>query len=232
MFKRTAVIVGILVVTCFVPVASSFASTLWYNGDFNFADGLANEINTWVTQANVYDDFIVGGTGWTVNSLWSNNLMNFAGVTQALWEIRSGVSNGNGGTVIASGTTSASQTATGRSAFGYDEYTILVSGLNLTLNPGTYWLTVAPIGVGAELDRSFNSTTSGLNAVGTPTGNNLNAFFDSSYFGYTFYPTTWTSGSMTDFSMGIAGSVIPEPATMSLLGMGLLGLFGLKRKKT
>jgi hypothetical protein len=33
--------------------------SLWYNGDFNFVDGLANERNTIVSQAAVYDDFNV-----------------------------------------------------------------------------------------------------------------------------------------------------------------------------
>ena len=35
------------------------AATLWYNGDFDGVTGLANEINTSITQAAVYDNFIV-----------------------------------------------------------------------------------------------------------------------------------------------------------------------------
>ena len=31
--------------------------SLWYNGDWNFIGSLANERNTGVTQAAVYDDF-------------------------------------------------------------------------------------------------------------------------------------------------------------------------------
>jgi len=212
-------------------VAPAQAEVLWYNGDFDGLNGLANEINSQVSQANVYDDFVVSGGNWLVDAVWSNNIMSFTGVSQALWEIRSGVSSGNGGTLIASGTDTATQTATGNSGFGYDEYMIKVSGLNVSLAPGTYWLTVAPIGAGSG--RSFNTTTNGLFAVGEPSGDNDNSFFNSSYFGNNFTQNYLEQGK-SNFSMGIEGSTenspIPEPGSLMLLGTGLLGLLGLRKK--
>ena len=73
-------------------------------------------------------------------------------------------------------------TATGRSGFGFTEFTVEVTGLSVHLDPGTYFLNVTPIG---DLDRqrSFDSTTSGANCVGTPCGDNQNAFWDSNFFG-------------------------------------------------
>src|SRR5207249_11154773 len=50
---------------------------LWYNGDFNGVNGLANEDNTSLGSgqfASVYDDFIVTGGGWSVTAVFSDNL--------------------------------------------------------------------------------------------------------------------------------------------------------------
>ena len=207
---------------------SAQATTLWYNGDFDGVSGRANEINTLVSNAYyIYDDFTVGeGKVWNIDTIWSNNLMDFTGVTQSTWSIGTGVFQGNGGTVVASGTSAATQTATGRSGYGFNEYNIQVSGLNINLGAGNYWLSVTPIGFGSG--RSFNSTTSGLNAVGTPAGNNDNSFWNSSYFGTNF------QAQNTDYSMGIAGIVkpVPEPAsTLGLLALGAMGAGSMLKRK-
>ena len=188
---------------------------LWYNGDFDGVNGLANERNTSLGSgqyASVYDDFIVpAGPGWDVGSVFSNNLEN-TNVTGATWEIRQGISEGNGGTLIASGTTvTPVVTPTGRSGFGFTEFMVEVTGLSVHLPPGTYWLNVTVTG---DLSgRSFDSTTVGANCVGTPCGNNQNAFFDSNFFGVVFGPTS-DQGQPTDFSMGITtggGGGTPTP---------------------
>ena len=221
-----------------LSVSPLFAGTLWYNGDFDGRNGLANEINTQVTQSNIYDDFIVpAGQTWVVNSVWSDDLMSTT-VSSAEWEIRSGVSAGNGGTLIASGTNAATQVATGRSGFGFTEYQVTVSGLTgITLGPGKYWLTVAPVDSGSG--RSFNSTTSGANCVGMPCGNDGDSFWNSSFFGENFGPTTDGLGAGTwDFSMGIAGSLktngVPEPGSLGLcfgaLGLAVVG--AIRRRRT
>jgi hypothetical protein len=186
------------------------ANALWYNGDFDGRNGLANEANLLVSDARTYDNFIVPtGSTWDVLGVFSHDLMDYTATT-ANWEIRSGVSVGNGGTLVASGANSpATQTATGNSGFGYLEYEIAVSGLNIVLPAGEYWLNVTPIGTG--FGQSFVSTTSGANAIGLPMGNDGNGFFDSTYFGYHFAdpqdpgllgPGTW------DFSMGVRGNAM------------------------
>src|SRR5262249_24755859 len=141
--------------------------------------------------------------GWTLTSVFSDNLAN-TNITGATWEIRQGISEGNGGTLIASGsTTTPLVTPTGRSGFGFTEFMVEVTGLNVSLSPGTYWLNVTV--VGDLTGRSFDSTTSGANCVGTPCGNNLNAFFNSNFFGANFTSTS-NQGQPTDFSMGVDGT--------------------------
>ena len=80
---------------------------LWYNGDFNQLNGLANGDN-WDGSggyARVYDDFFVNDpNGWDVTGVFSDNLST-TNITGAYWEIRQGISAGNGGTLIASGMT-------------------------------------------------------------------------------------------------------------------------------
>ena len=209
-------------------IAQAPPGSLWYNGDFNGVNGVANERNTLVTQAAVYDDFnVTAPLGWNVTAVFSDNLLNTI-VTGADWEIRTGVSEGNGGTLIASGTTNSPVvTPTGRSGFGYTEYMVEVTGLNVflpTLPSGQhYWLNVTPVGNGTG--RSFNSTTSGANCVGSPCGNDMNAFFNSNGLAY-FTPLPY------DFSDGVIGTVVPEPATVALLtcGLGAL-LIALRRRR-
>lgn len=196
---------------------------LWYNGDFDFVDGLANEQDSFAQgYSHIYDDFNVPDSGgWNVTSVFSHDLINTV-VTGATWEIRSGVSSGNGGTLIASGTTVTPViTPTGNNAFGFDEFQVEVTGLNVNLagNGATYFLNVTPIG---SLDggRSFDSTTSGANCIGTPCGNNSNSFWDSDLFGVVFVPTNEAGSQFHDFSMGVNGTVNGGGGGLSLTSAG------------
>jgi hypothetical protein len=193
------------------PTPTCTPGALWYNGDFNDVNGLANEQNTYVEQSSIYDNFIVPSPGWHVTSVFSDNLSSTAEIG-ATWEIRSGVSEGNGGTVVASGmTTTPVRTLTGRSGFGFLEVMIEITGLSVDLAPGTYWLNVTPIGNGGG--RSFDSDTSGTNCVGLPCGNDDNAFWNSTTFGENFHNTSGGDIGQPDFSMGVNGTVqgCPSP---------------------
>jgi hypothetical protein len=192
--------------------STQLPTLLWYNGDFNGVNGLPNEQDTSLgagQYGRTYDDFIVSDArGWDVTSVSSNNLSS-TNVTGATWEIRQGLSAGNGGTVVASGMTSVPTVVpTGRSGFGFTEFTVEVAGLSVHLPADTnhYWLNVTPIG--DLTGRSFESTTSGAHAVGQPPGNNQNAFFDGNFFGLSFVPTGDPAlGQPYDFSMGVKGTV-------------------------
>jgi hypothetical protein len=214
----------------------SLPGSLWYNGDLNHVNGLANERDDGLgfgQYAHVFDDFnVTDSTGWHLTSLYSNNYMSYiesGGPTTAVeWSIHQGITEGNPGTTVASGT-STDFTITVHYEGEITEYTVRVLGLNINLAPGTYFLNVTPVGSGHG--RSFDSDTSGAGCIGTPCGNNGNAFFDSNFFGAN-YQSTAEQGQPGDFSMGVVGTVVPEPATVALLtcGVGAL-LIAVRRRR-
>lgn len=200
---------------------------LWYNGDYDYMNALANERNTANPPAAVYDNFNVPDPGWLITRIFSNNvtMQITSPITTADWEIRSGVTEGDGGTLIASGTGApASWTPTGRSLAHFIEYQLAVDGLSVSLPPGQYWLMVRPVGSG--VGRSFLSKTSGANGV--------NALLDGNHFltrldeGHYF--SRFFSDTGADFSMGVYGYVLPEPTTMGLAAAGLLSLLFRRRR--
>jgi hypothetical protein len=181
--------------------------TLWYSGDFDGVNGLANEENTLVTDARTYDNFTISDpNGWDVDTLFSHNLMSFYNrpADGANWEIRTGVSSGNGGTLVGHDTgVPDTQTFTTGEGFGFIEFETAVP-VAVHLDPGTYWLNVVPVGHGTG--RSFNSTTSGLNGIGSALDHK--SFWDSTTFGQNFAPAAGALGlSQADFSVGVGGVV-------------------------
>ena len=111
---------------------------------------------------------------------------------------------GSAGIVVDSGTSPATSTPTGRAAFGLTEYTVQVTGLSVTLTPGSYWMTVVPVctnsadpycdGVFFASDVEYLNTTP-ANAYG-PAEPVDASFFDSPSFGLCFDPTNGSAGRL------------------------------------
>ncbi len=244
MKKFAALSLTLLAASCFSTLASAGiqcppgASTCYfYGGDLDLNDpnqnGLANENDAIVGGnpygAATYQNFVVSGSSISVSGLFTNNLSGL-NPSSAYWELRSGVSEGNGGTLIASGTASGanfSQTATGRSDFGYTEYEDLAGGMSVNLAPGTYWFAVVPQDP-SNANRSFNSNTDGLNSVGTQISNQQ--YFNSAFFGANFTNAN-NEGVFPTFSSGVCEAPMPEPSSLIMLGSGLVAVAGVVRRR-
>ncbi len=210
---------------------------VFYGGNFApndpNANALANETDQTVNGspygAATFQNFIWGGG--QIDGLFTNNLSTLK-PQSGYWEIRTGMSPGNGGTLLASGTGGGAgfrHTATNNTAFGYQEYTDAVLTPGLTLGPGQYWFSVVPNDPNTPDGRSFNTNTfvSG-GAIGTDIDNQQ--LFDSAFFGANFDDANnW--GVFQDFSSGVLQGSVPEPSSLLMLGSGLLGLGGLMRRR-
>ena len=189
--KKIAVVLAIACLT-------SAASAQFYGGDFNGVNGLSSEKNTIVSDAYVFDNFNWGGG--PVATVFGRFLSDVDPISGGEWEIRSGISEGNGGTLVLSGTTVISWTITGPGGFGFPERTLVMDGGNANLPAGSYWVGVRPIGNGSG--RAFVETTSGTNGIGGPL-NDGNSFFHSSFFGTNYTKTENILGAKADFSYGV-----------------------------
>ncbi len=238
---RTLGLLVFLSVSVVVPTGSARAATLWYSGDFDLNDATTNQNNVPIQigtsyvleRALVYNNFIVPvGQTWSITSVFSNNQLAYVvPPTSAAWEIRTGLTAGQGGNLIASGDTAATATLlTPADGINYiaPEYRVEATVAGLTLTAGTYWLAVAPDSARYFGDQSFIETTSGVNAVGLPPGSNGNSFLDNNLPGggkLTF------AASNLNYSMGVVGTAaVPEPASAILLVAALAGVPALLRR--
>lgn len=186
----------------------------WYNGDWQTGmGGLASYYASDSDYSCVYDNFVVPDGGWTVTGVFAHLQMDSAQVNSAFWEIRVGVSEGDSGTVVASGISPAIQILNPSTAYAYVGgpdtligYRIEVGGLNVTLSPGKYWLTIVPVTDGTA--RSYVDATRGMHAAGNPRGNDGLAFVNSTLMKTVFSPAGKVNkggnlGIATDFSQGV-----------------------------
>jgi hypothetical protein len=174
---------------------------LFYGGDLNPTDpngaGLSDENTLLVLGgSSTYAAYTVpsGGTekitGILFNVQASANFDPRAGT----YDIRSGVSEGNGGTSLASGTANLQVQATGRSFLGLNEYTLYVKlPAAQTLTAGEYWFNLTPTCTNAASDGScyvgrlfFSNTTQNTNAVVGAAQPSESMYLNSAFFGFTW----------------------------------------------
>ncbi len=176
---------------------------LFYGGDLDTtagtAEGFSDENTLLVNGSSTYAAVNLTGLSKVTGILFNIQADANFDPNTATYDIRSGVSSGNGGTEVASGSGTISVATTGRVFIGLTEFTVLVTLTTpVSLTAGEYWFNVTPNCTNGAQDGScyvgrmfFSNTTSGTNNVKgkAQPGNSL--FLNSTYFGYTYEP--WCS---------------------------------------
>jgi len=181
---------------------------LFYGGDLNTsssnAAGMSDENTLLITGGSSTYGAVNIPTGTTANvyGILYNVQADAAFDPQtASYDIRTGVSEGNGGTSIASGSGTAVVQATGRNFLGLYEYTIAVSWATpVTLTAGEYWFNATPnctntLDGSCYVFRQFvSNTTSQANGVHAGWQPAHEMFLNSSFFGFTW--ANWCDSSL------------------------------------
>jgi hypothetical protein len=199
-------IAALLIVVLSNAAFAAPTNVLWYSGDpaggsYGNSAGTATSLTHWQPFT------VTDALGWTVDTVYSVG-DNYGNPT-AEWSIRTGMSSGNPGTTLFSGIGAiVASPLAGKTAIEVDIPDVFLA-------QGTYWLEVATIGTGGI------EITTGTNSVGTtPTTSAIRNWpYSNQYYINSPWPT---------LSSGVTGSVVPEPATLALLGLG--GLLLRKRK--
>lgn len=168
---------------------------LFYGGDLNpasrNANGFSDEDSVFIPGSSTYGAFFSRTTVTVTGILFNLQAdANFDPLT-ASYDVRTGVSEGNGGTSLASGTASIQVAATGRIFTLINEYTVLVRlPAPLVLNPGEYWFNVTPTCTNGATDGSCSvgrffasNTTQKTNQVLGSHQPQAEAFLNSAFFG-------------------------------------------------
>lgn len=193
----------------------------------------------------------VGGDGWNVTGLFGHFYQpavdGMVPWTTAFWEIRSGMSEGNAGTLLfggASSVVSATQVATGRSftsSATFEEYLATLILPEFFLAPGSYWIGIAPVVIetAASYVGAYVSWTGGTDGIDSQADNKGIAWVNGSQnylvvdhdFSYGVLGTLAESGDPGNGNPGNPNVTVPEPATVTLLAAGLMVVVGLRRRR-
>lgn len=217
-------VLAILAVYAATGLQAATADVLFYGGDLDFENAMFSE-RSQRQDARVYDDFSLVEAS-LVTGIFGSFALTSGLPTVAYFEVRSGISPGNGGTLLASGEFSVQSTYLG-GGIGPNYWRFSGEIAPLELAPGDYWVAMAL--VNDDGGACLIGTTSGANGEGGPLQNG-NSFFDCTFFyeyfaGYNFASTQRILGPGSwDFSIGVEGHAVPEVsnAIIVLSGLGLV----------
>lgn len=200
-----------------LTLGASFASadTLWNQAPDFAVNGVVNAIAgapPFGVTAYTVGDVQVGPGGWTVDSItmyWSRINSDWVNsVSQGRMYVQS--KTGAVPTVLPGGPlVSMSVTELFDNTFQQGYYAVTVSGLNLALASGDYWMGITPVAPGGPFGPELGMGSS--SSFG-----NVSMTYDAGGF-----PAPgWYDYSNVDAAITVTG--IPAPSTAGLLGLGLL----------
>jgi hypothetical protein len=183
----------------------------FYGGDLSPNDpnaiGHSDENTFYIAGSSTYGAVIIpAGDVVKVDGALFNVLASAAfDPMTASYDVRTGVSEGNGGTSVASGSSGIQVMATGRNLAGLYEYTIAVRIHDLTLTPGEYWFNITPtcmntLDGSCYVQRQYASNT-------TAETNNVHGSWQPAheqYLNSVFFHLNWTN--WCDSSLGLNSS--------------------------
>src|SRR5690349_3742457 len=108
MFKRYLLLAVPILSLALAGPPAAHAGAVWDDGDWHSSGGRGAERNGFggLDDSYVYDDLILNAGSWTVTDAIGYFLSDTSAILDAEFEIRTGVSSGNGGTLVASGSAS------------------------------------------------------------------------------------------------------------------------------
>jgi hypothetical protein len=174
---------------------------LFYGGNLDVSSpnavGLSDEDTLLIAGSSTYGNFNVpSGMTVTVTGVLFNVQAdaNFDPLT-GTYDIRQGVSEGNGGTDLANGSGSIQLVATGRNLLGLNEYSLVIQlSSPLTLSAGDYWFNLTPTCTNGSQDGSCSAGRMFVSNVTDRCNDDFHGmdqsnhqiYLNSVYFGRTF----------------------------------------------
>jgi len=222
MLDKTTLVRALLCMVLLCPLSGvCFAAPIWVNGSPNGFGG--NNLS----DTEGAEDFIITVlTDLTGVTFWDMEVSAADYSGSIFWETRNDGGGVPGATVLGSGTASPTRTPVG-SSLGYNivrnDFSISVLGLV----PGTYWLVLhnGPLSNNAFTDYYWAWTDP--NAINMATTRGVEQELPP--FG------TWTTTDQ-EHAFTIQGEpvgpTVPEPASVLLLGSGLMGFLFIRRQRT
>jgi hypothetical protein len=168
----------------------------FYGGDIDLndpnANAFANANTTLVPLTYTYSALKLPVNAMITGMLINNDPTVTGGVQYdpvvGLYDVRTGVTTGSGGTDVGNGSNKLYEEATGRDPFGLVEESVaslFTSPISVSAGT-TYWFNYLPQCTASDCDEDiyyFESNTDGLNNVNGKFQVSYQAFFDSSFFG-------------------------------------------------